>query len=117
MEEKDLTPKQREWLEVSRRIGRGAMTKSERLLLERIYTEMLPAEQQELSRYIEEKFRKQHDLPPEEKTTPGPKVETQSGPKPEDITEIMEKKSWAPPSKKLLSALAKVQKGKSPDGK
>jgi hypothetical protein len=53
LEEKDLSEKQRKWLEASGKIGPGAMTKSERQTLERLYAEMLPKEQQELQQYIQ----------------------------------------------------------------
>ncbi len=58
LEEHKLTEKQRKWLEASQRIGPGAMTKTERQLLERLYADMLPREQQELAAYIEAKFAK-----------------------------------------------------------
>jgi hypothetical protein len=56
MEEKDLSPKQRKWLETSKKIGLGPMTKTERQTLNDLYADMLPAEQQELADHIEEKF-------------------------------------------------------------
>ena len=56
MEEKDLTSKQRKWIDTSKKIGLGPMTKTERQTLNDLYADMLPAEQQELADYIEEKF-------------------------------------------------------------
>ncbi len=56
MQEKDLTEKQRRWLEASRKIGPGPMTKSERKLLEQLYADMDPREQQELYDYIQMKY-------------------------------------------------------------
>ncbi|MBI5250089.1 MAG: hypothetical protein HY912_11405 [Desulfomonile tiedjei] len=93
MEEKNLSESQRKWLEASRKIGPGAMTKSERQLLERLYAEMLPKEQQELQQYLQEEFQK--------------KVAEQQGG--EDPTEKMLGKTWATPSKKLISAISKAQ--------
>jgi hypothetical protein len=98
------------------------VTKSERLLLERIYAEMLPAEQQELGLYIQKKFGKQQDKPvkapdstPEADKQPEPETEAQS--ESEDIIDTMEKKKWAPPSKKLMNTLSKIRKAKSPEEK
>jgi len=93
LEEKDLSERQRRWLEASRKIGPGAMTKSERQTLERLYAEMLPKEQQELQHYIQEKFAKKPTEDHEE----------------EDPIERMLKKTWPSPSKKLVSALSKAQ--------
>ncbi len=93
LEEKDFSESQRKWLEASRKIGPGAMTKSERQLLERLYAEMLPGEQQELQKYIQEQFAK--------------KVAEQQGGA--DPTEKMLKRTWATPSDKLLSAISKAQ--------
>lgn len=61
MEEHQLTDKQRKWLEASRKIGRTAMTKSERQTLERLYADMLPREQQDSAAYIREKFGKKDE--------------------------------------------------------
>ncbi len=85
--------KQLKWLEASKKIGPGAMTKSERQTLERLYAEMLPKEQQELQQYIQEKFAKKPAEDHEE----------------EDPIERMMKKTWPSPSKKLVSALSKAQ--------
>jgi hypothetical protein len=93
LEEKDLSESQRKWLEASVKIGPGAMTKSERELLERLYAEMLPKEQEELQQYIQEKFQN--------------KVAEQQGG--EDPIEKMLAKTWATPSKKFVSALSKAQ--------
>jgi len=94
LDEKDLTPKQRKWLEASRKIGSGAMTKTERQTLERLYADMLPAEQQGLQRYIQEQFGKKKDEPG-------------SKPSPPDPTELMERRVWTPPSDGLRRAFAK----------
>lgn len=94
MEEHELTPKQKKWLEASRKIGPGAMTRTERETLERLYADMLPQEQQELTDYIQAKFgKKEDDAEPEE-------VEP---------TKRMEGKIWNPPSTGLVSALSKSQ--------
>lgn len=100
MDEKDLSEKQRKWLEASRKIGPGAMTKSERQLLEKLYAEMLPKEQQELAQYIEHTFAKK-----EVET----KAETETPQEADPITE-MEQKEWKPPSDALRAALAKIRK-------
>ncbi len=91
-DEQELTPKQREWLELSKRIGPGPMTRTERESLERLYKEMLPREQQELFEYIRTHFgekEKQED----EQTDP--------------IAE-MERRIWQTPSKALRSALSQT---------
>jgi hypothetical protein len=95
VEEKELTEKQRKWLEASQRIGPGAMTKTERQLLERLYADMMPKEQQDLAAYIEAKFRGKQP-PPEDS-------------KEEDPIEKMRRREWSPPSKALRAALAKSQ--------
>jgi hypothetical protein len=95
LEERDLTEKQRNWLEASRRIGPGAMTKTERQLLERLYADMMPREQQELAAYIEAKAGKK-------------KPETNES-EDEDPIVRMSRKTWSPPSKALKSALGKSQ--------
>lgn len=64
MEEKDLTQKQRKWLEESERIGFGKMTKTERLTLESLYNEMTPEEREQLTEYIQEKFGYEIDESP-----------------------------------------------------
>ncbi|MDQ7783147.1 MAG: hypothetical protein RDU20_09720 [Desulfomonilaceae bacterium] len=94
MDEMDLTPKQRKWLEASQRIGPGAMTRTERETLERLYADMLPAEQQELQRYIQEKFAKEKD-------------ETETTPDVQDPIDLMERRVWTPPSAGLRKAFAK----------
>jgi hypothetical protein len=68
------------------------MTKSERQLLERLFAEMLPGEQQELQKYIQEQFDKKI-------------AEHEGG---EDPTARMLQRTWATPSNKLLSALSKA---------
>ena len=94
MEEHELTPKQKKWLEASRKIGPGSMTRTERESLERLYADMLPQEQQELGDYIQSKFgKKEDDKEPEEV----------------DPTVRMESKVWNQPSSGLASALAKSQ--------
>jgi len=71
------------------------MTRTERELLERLYAEMLPSEQQELYRYIRQKAGKQ-----EEQT--------------DDPIAAMEKKVWNQPSRKLLDTLGQSQKVRKP---
>ncbi|MEW6532115.1 MAG: hypothetical protein AB1473_14860 [Thermodesulfobacteriota bacterium] len=93
MEEDQLTEKQKKWLEASRKIGKGPMTKTERQTLERLYADMLPREQQELYEYIQEKY------PPKGKPTGE-----------EDLLALMEKREWHKPSQKLRNAFAKSQK-------
>ena len=99
MDESRLTQKQRKWLEASRKIGPGAMTRTERETLERLYADMLPREQQELKAYIEERAGRKEKKGPEEHDV-------------EDPTAKMEQKQWAPPSPALRSALSKVQVSK-----
>jgi len=103
LDEKDLTKKQRRWLEASRKIGRGAITKSEREVLEQLYAEMLPAEQQELAAYIREKFEKKE---PAEQSSGLVKHE-EGARREEDPTEHMERRVWAEPSEALRSALSR----------
>jgi hypothetical protein len=88
LDEKDLTPKQRKWLEASRKIGSLAMTKSERQTLERLYADMLPQEQQDLLQYVQDTFGKKSD-----ETEPDP-------------TSIMEARVWSTPSAGLKKAFA-----------
>jgi hypothetical protein len=95
VKEKKLTEKQRKWLEASQRIGPGAMTKTERQLLEQLYADMLPKEQQGLAAYIEARFGKKE--PPSEDS------------KEDDPIEKMRRREWSPPSSALRSALAKSQ--------
>lgn len=92
MEEKDLTPRQRKWLEASRKIGPLAITKTERETLEKLYADMLPQEQQELQQYIQEKYGKEDD----EQEPQEPK---------HDPTKLMEARVWAAPSEGLKRAL------------
>jgi hypothetical protein len=96
LDESKLTPKQRKWLEASRKIGPGAMTRTERETLDRLYADMLPTEQQELKTYIEKHFGEKEKKESEEKEM-------------EDPTKRMEKKQWTPPSRALKTALSKVQ--------
>ncbi len=88
MSEARLTEGQRKWLQASREIGPGAMTKSERLRLEKLYADLLPAEQQELQDYIKENF--------------GP----QEGEAADPIEE-MARRVWRAPSEKLRKTLGK----------
>lgn len=92
LEENQLTQKQRKWLEASRRIGPGTMTKTERQSLEKLYTDMLPREQQELAAFIQEKFGKAGS-----QETDG------------DILDTMQRKVWNSPSSGLRSVLTKNQ--------
>ena len=91
MNEQELTQKQQEWLTLSRKIGSGPMTKSEREALEKLYKEMLPREQQELFEFIEAHFAKKEGQEPEAK---------------EDPISIMQRKAWTPPSPALRTALS-----------
>ncbi len=97
MSETKLTPKQKKWLDASKKIGRGAMTRSERETLEKLYTDMLPAEQVELKKYIEETFG--------EKSETGSSGETGVEP-----TELMSQVEWSDPSDALKQTLSKTQK-------
>ena len=100
MDEKNLSKRQKRWLEASKKIGRGAMTKTERETLERLYAEMLPAEQQELAEFIQEKYGKK-----ELEKQPA-RVSAPEEPDEEDPIERMQRKVWAEPSTALRSALA-----------
>ncbi len=91
MDEQELTQKQREWLALSRKIGPGPMTKSEREALEKLYEEMLPREQQELFEYIRTHFGKKE----------GRELEAE-----EDPISVMQHKVWTPPSPALRAALS-----------
>ncbi len=96
MDEHHLTEKQRRWLEASKKIGPGAMTKSEKKLLEKLYAEMLPKEQQELYDYIHKQHGKKEDITDE------------------DPIARMAKRVWSEPSGKLRQALGKAQRVKLP---
>jgi hypothetical protein len=100
LEEKDLTEKQREWLALSRKIGPGAMTKTERESLEKAYAEMMPKEQQDLHQYIVTTYGKKE------------KDDTDSDSASEDPIAVMEKMVWVAPSDSLKTALSKAQKPK-----
>ncbi len=100
MKEENLTEEQRAWLEASRKIGPGPMTKSERLILERLYADMLPAEQQQLAAYIKKRFGKKLDE----------KTEDQED---DPIARMMER-TWPEPSPKLRETLGKIRTGKPP---
>lgn len=93
MEEKELTNKQREWLEKSSQIGLGPMTKSEKQALEDLYNEMKPEEQKELAEYIEEKFGYDIDESP---------------------IKAQEEKIYPPSSQALMSKLSSAQSSKPP---
>lgn len=100
MEEKDLTEKQREWLALSRTIGPGALTKSEKEKLEKAYAAMLPKEQQDLYHYIVETYGKKEGEEGSPDSQPG------------DPTAAMEKIVWNAPSDRLKKTLSQVQKAK-----
>ncbi len=102
LKDSDLTEKQHKWLEASQRIGPGAMTKTERQLLEKLYADMLPREQQDLAAYIEAKFAKKESSKDSEEKDP---------------IEKMRRKEWSPPSKALRSALSKPLKPRHPKDK
>jgi hypothetical protein len=100
LEEKDLTEKQREWLALSRKIGPGATTKSEREKLEKAYAAMLPKEQQDLYSFIIDTYGKKEG------------DEASSSSEPNDPIAAMEKVAWKAPSDPLKAALSKVQHAK-----
>jgi hypothetical protein len=100
LEESELTPKQRKWLEASKEIGPGAMTKTERERLEKLYADMLPAEQQELQHYIQEKFGKQTDSSGNEHELP------------DDPIGKMEERQWSEPSEAFTKAFSKQSRSK-----
>ena len=95
VEEDQLTHRQKKWLEASRKIGPGPVTKSERLLLEELYAKMLPQEQQELIEFIQEKFGSAED------------TSADSVPEP---TQLMEQREWVEPSERLKEVLEKAQR-------
>ncbi|MBM3302616.1 MAG: hypothetical protein FJY85_22025 [Deltaproteobacteria bacterium] len=101
MEDHQLSPLQRKWLEASLKIGPGAMTKTERQTLEKLYAEMLPGEQQELYRYIQQRFGKKDQDEGDEQPI-------------EDPISIMEHRIWTPPSDALKRAFARSLGPKSP---
>lgn len=94
MGETQLTPKQKRWLEASKKIGPGPMTKSERETLEKLYSSMLPAEQLELKKYIEVTF--------------GNKSEPRN--LEDEPTIMMERIVWSDPSEGLKNTLSRTQK-------
>ncbi len=104
LEEKDLTDKQREWLAASKKIGPGPMTKSERSLLESLYADMDPREQQDLYAYIQTNFgdvdKKGHDQ--------AAKVA------PEDPISLMQAKIWQEPSNALKKAFSSIKRTTPP---
>ena len=97
MSEDQLTELQKRWLEASRKIGAGPMTKSERRTLESIYAEMLPQEQKELQAYIQENYGSGEDPDGD-------------GQVPAEPSTLMEAREWAEPSAKLSKALSKAQR-------
>jgi hypothetical protein len=105
LEEKDLTEKQREWLALSRKIGPGAMTKSEREKLEKAYAAMLPKEQQDLHNYIIATYGKKEG------------DETSKASEPNDPIAEMERIAWKAPSDRLKAAFSKVQQAKPWSGR
>jgi hypothetical protein len=102
LEEKDLTEKQRAWLALSRKIGPGALTKSEREALEQAYAEMLPREQQDLHDYIMSKASKKES---EERQPPA---------EPDDPIVQMQQKVWHEPSDTLKKTFSRIQTVKRP---
>ncbi|MGC8660149.1 MAG: hypothetical protein ACP5U1_13860 [Desulfomonilaceae bacterium] len=99
MDEKDLNQKQRKWLETSKKIGPGPMTRTERETLEKLYADMLPIEQQELMNYIQEKFGKDEETDTDAQ---------------EDPVARMEKMMWSEPSPGLKKMFGKVHGSKPP---
>lgn len=102
MDNGQLTKKQKEWLEASKKIGPGAMTKSEKQLLEKLYAEMLPHEQQALYEYIQTNF----GLKDEE-------TKDQEAEQADPIAK-MQQRVWGKPSDKLIKSLGKIQSVKPP---
>jgi hypothetical protein len=93
VDERSLTPKQRQWLELSRKIGPGPMTRTERESLEALYKKMLPSEQQELFEYIRTHFGEK---------------EKKEGEQADPIA-YMERRTWHAPSKALRDALSRAR--------
>jgi hypothetical protein len=104
VEEKDLTEKQRRWLEASRKIGPGPMTKSERRLLEQLYADMEPREQQDLYDYIQMKFgdKETKEQRPSEDQLP------------DDPISRMQGKIWREPSGAFKRALSSLRRTTPP---
>jgi hypothetical protein len=92
LDEQELTQIQQDWLALSRKIGPGPMTKSEREALEKLYKKMLPREQQDLFEYIREHFGEKQSEPAET----------------EDLISVMQRKTWTPPSPGLRAALSRT---------
>ncbi|MCL5125043.1 MAG: hypothetical protein M1511_11195 [Deltaproteobacteria bacterium] len=99
LDDKDLTAKQRKWLETSKKIGPGPMTRTERETLEKLYADMLPTEQQELMAYIKEKYGKDELSDTDLK---------------DDPIARMEKTIWSEPSAGLKRMFGKVRGSKPP---
>jgi hypothetical protein len=95
VDESQLTLGQRKWLEASQKIGAGPMTKSERLMLEKLYADLLPQEQQELQEYIRATFGKKE-------------AESSGEEAPGDPISRMEQRDWRVPSSALRTALSKT---------
>ena len=102
MDNGQLTKKQKEWLEASKKIGPGAMTKSEKEILEKLYAEMLPHEQQALFEYILANFgsKEQDDIDQDSKQ--------------DDPITRMQQRVWSEPSDNLMKSLGKIQSVKPP---
>ena len=102
MEKGQLTKRQKEWLDASKKIGPGAMTKTEKQLLEELYAEMLPQEQQALFEYIQANFgSKDQEAKDQEAESDDP------------ITR-MQNRVWSEPSEKLIKSLGGFQSVKPP---
>lgn len=96
VDEHGLTQKQLAWLEASKMIGPGPMTKTERERLENLYADMEPREQQDLYRFIQEKYGKEpSDQDSREDTADA-----------EDPIKRMQDRMWHQPSNALKKALS-----------
>jgi len=96
VDERDLTQKQLAWLEASKTIGPGPMTKTERERLEKLYADMEPREQQDLHRFIQEKYGKEpSDQDSQEDTADS-----------EDPIKRMQERMWHRPSNALKKAFS-----------
>jgi hypothetical protein len=76
------------------------MTRTERETLERLYADMLPAEQQELQRYIQEKWGQKS-------------VASELGNIVESPIDRMQKKTFKPPSQGLTKVLSQSMRAKA----
>lgn len=104
LQDKDLTEKQRRWLDASKKIGPGPMTKSERTLLEKLYADMEPREQQQLYEYIQMNFR---DKEKEENGQPNESVS-------DDPISRMQARIWREPSGALKRSLSSIRRTTPP---